>query len=68
MEPVNFVGKIAKVEGGFILHVGGELIHCTKPDEIGKAFVGKLIEKKIMEDYDDQFTQMELQFPDSKEK
>jgi hypothetical protein len=68
METVDFIGKIAKVDSGFILNVGGELIHCTKPDEIGPAFVSKLVEKRIMQDYDDQFTQMELQFPDNKEK
>jgi len=68
MEPVNFIGKVAKVDGGFILSVDGTLVHCTHADEIGKAFVSKLVEKKIMQDYDDQFTQMELEFPDSKEK
>ena len=68
MEPVNFIGKVAKVDGGFVVAVDGALVYCNTADEIGKAFVSKLVEKKIMQDYDDQFTQMELEFPDSKEK
>ena len=69
MENVNFVGKIAKVDGGFILSVDGELIHCCHADEIGKAFVGKLVEKRILQDYEDRVTQMELDFPEiDKEK
>jgi len=67
MKPINFVGKVAKVDGGFILSVEGELIHCEKPDEIGRAFVSKLVEKRIMQDYDDRIQQMELEFPDNKE-
>ena len=68
METVDFIGKIAKVDGGYVMSVDGSLVYCKTADEIGPAFVSKLVEKKIMQDYDDQFTQMELEFPDSKEK
>lgn len=68
MEDIDFIGKVAKVNGGFVIAVDGSLIFCNSADEIGPAFVSKLVEKRIIQDYEDQFTQMELQFPDNKEK
>lgn len=68
MQNIDFIGKVAKVDGGFVIAVDGSLIFCNTADEIGPAFVSKLVEKRIMKDYDDQFTQMELQFPDNEEK
>ena len=59
MQQIDFIGKVAKVDGGFVVAVDSALIYCKNADEIGKAFVSKLVEKRMMQDYDDHIRQME---------